>query len=161
MMMIQFTMQCKIMAMLTTQLTIPRYDNCYPRIDGTTNIGGTYIDFQAETQLQSYLMIFSSLSLVPNGFILKKFLTNFTSIWTNVFKRGLESNLHGANCIVMVTLDFQASAEHYPSLWQVRLTTIKNSKFTLWLLSSWFSTLYQSVVEDSPATKVVPGNSYW
>ena len=23
-----------------------RYDNCYPRIDGTTNIGGTYIDFQ-------------------------------------------------------------------------------------------------------------------
>ena len=55
MMMIQFTMQCKIMAMLTTQLTCwPRYDNCYPRIDGTTNIGGTYIDFQASTQLQSF-----------------------------------------------------------------------------------------------------------
>ena len=27
--------------------SIRRYDNCYPRIDGTTNIGGTYIDFQA------------------------------------------------------------------------------------------------------------------
>ena len=29
-----------------TWLTTWRYDNCYPRIDGTTNIGGTYIDFQ-------------------------------------------------------------------------------------------------------------------
>merc|ERR1711971_485499 len=27
-----------------------KYDNCYPRIDGTTNIGGTYIDFQASAE---------------------------------------------------------------------------------------------------------------
>jgi len=27
-----------------------KYDNCYPRLDGTTNIGGTYIDFEASAE---------------------------------------------------------------------------------------------------------------
>ena len=36
--------------------SIRRYDNCYPRIDGTTNIGGTYIDFQAICKTQPILI---------------------------------------------------------------------------------------------------------
>ena len=45
------TMQYKTLSKMMIQLmTQPRYDNCYPRIDGTTNIGGTYIDFQASAQ---------------------------------------------------------------------------------------------------------------
>ena len=42
------------LSMMMIRLTRPRYDNCYPRIDGTTNIGGTYIDFQASAQHPDY-----------------------------------------------------------------------------------------------------------
>ena len=40
-------LQVKHLLRIESFKSIRRYDNCYPRIDGTTNIGGTYIDFQA------------------------------------------------------------------------------------------------------------------
>merc|ERR1719228_1857670 len=35
-----------VASLLEWEIDYFKYDNCYPRIDGTTNIGGTYIDFQ-------------------------------------------------------------------------------------------------------------------